>query len=237
MKRERIVVPATLDEAVERLTALDGIVTARQWERAAIVAAHVRLGEGEGGREPSNSGQFLSARGFAELGIVGLRSTSTVTRYVNAWRDENAGNYPARGRAIALPVTEWPPTRTGTDGHSTPEGLTRTLDRMIDEHGPEAVTAAVIDRAVESMPFGGERPIVPGEDVPVNVRTEITHLCADIMSTARVLGVKLREASADDIDATSSALASARAALLDVLDPFLGSADEVEQWLRDEATQ
>lgn len=69
-------VSAMADNAVGRLTGLDALVTAKEWERCAIVAAFTRDGGPGGGdhkKPPASSGR-CSATEFAALGIQGLRS-------------------------------------------------------------------------------------------------------------------------------------------------------------------
>ncbi|MBA2633833.1 MAG: hypothetical protein H0U86_12690, partial [Chloroflexi bacterium] len=61
-----IQIPASLDEAVSNLNGLAALLTAKQWERAAIVFAFTTdEANGRGNRGTSTA---LSARAFAELG-------------------------------------------------------------------------------------------------------------------------------------------------------------------------
>lgn len=143
---DSITIPASIDDAVEALTGLGELITARKWERAAIVAAFVHLDQGHGGRETSTSGR-LSARQFAELGIVGLSATTSVTKYVQAWLDTHDGKYPRPGATRRLPTSTFPPMRTGTDGHNSDDGMRDTVDRIMERHGPEAVAEHVATRA------------------------------------------------------------------------------------------
>lgn len=77
-------VPASIEDATSKLASLDALVTAKQWQRAAIVYAFVTEAEGPG-KPKSNSG-LLSCAEFAQLGpdgkgIAGLRSKNTVRFY------------------------------------------------------------------------------------------------------------------------------------------------------------
>lgn len=139
-----ITTPASLEEAKRQLGGLGELITAKKWERAAIVATFVRLAEREG--RPSSgtatSGSLTPAE-FAAFGINGLRSRMSVTKYVQAWLDTHDGTYPKAGRRVVLPAEEFPPMRTGTDGFATDSGAERTIDRLIEQHGPEVIAAAV----------------------------------------------------------------------------------------------
>src|SRR5262245_130692 len=139
-----IEVPGTIREATARLRAVDKLVTATEWERAAIVAAFVRLpGSGSKGNLTS---EVSSAEDFAARGINGLRSPQTVRLYVTRWLEASNGKYPQPGRKVKLPTAEWPPTRTGTDGYESDDGVQRTIDRMVERHGADKVAGVVIGR-------------------------------------------------------------------------------------------
>lgn len=74
-------VPSSIETAVHKLTSVDSLVTAKEWERAAIVAAFVRKG-GQGHKARTG---FMEVASFASLGIAGLRSPESVRRYRDAW--------------------------------------------------------------------------------------------------------------------------------------------------------
>lgn len=107
-----IVIPATIDAAKESLAGLDGLITAKEWERAAIVYAFTRdgiPGEGGPGRQDGTSTILLPSE-FAALGVAGLRSDKTVRRHRKAWQDAiDAGEaedvFP--GNKVTLPNLAW----------------------------------------------------------------------------------------------------------------------------------
>jgi len=105
-------IPSTLNEAVENLGAIGQIVTAREWERAAILATYVQPGAGQGARtSASSSGGLVSATVFASHGIHGLRSKDTVLRYVENWLAERPR--PTPGEDVILDgLPDWPPDHT-----------------------------------------------------------------------------------------------------------------------------
>jgi len=120
-------------------------LTDRQWKLAAKLAAVVRLpGSGSHNKQKPATG-FLTCDEFAARGIRGLRKGDTVRLYVQRWLDANDGEYPELGKTVVLPDDEWPPTRTGTDGYESDEGLRRTIDRIVDKHGAATIASAIVD--------------------------------------------------------------------------------------------
>lgn len=100
-----ITIPATLDEALATLSGIGRLLTAKKWERAAILAAYVEVKVGP----PIAGKAAITATEFAKFGIVGLTDPETVARYVNAWMAE-VGVRPAAGETVQLPTVEFPPT-------------------------------------------------------------------------------------------------------------------------------
>jgi hypothetical protein len=135
-----IKIPASIEDAVDHLGSLEQLLVAKDWERAAIVAAFVRLGKQ--GVSPSKANGGLSTDEFAALGIAGLKSKTTVQTYVKRWLKHTDGIYPEAGAKVLLPEAEWEPTRTGTDGHSTKKGMEDKLEEMAEKHGVEALATA-----------------------------------------------------------------------------------------------
>jgi len=102
MKKGSFLVPATAADARVALTSAHTLITATEWQRAGIVAAFVRLSS-QGVTAKVSSDLSLTPQGFADLGIVGLKSKQTVQRYVQAWLSLGQG-YPEPGQNLALPV-------------------------------------------------------------------------------------------------------------------------------------
>lgn len=166
-------IPATLEEAKSRLGGLERLLTAKGWERAAIVYAFTR-DDGRTGRPPkvARTSDFLNFGEFAALGISGLRSKDTVARYHRAWQeavDSGAAEPVEPGqKIIVLPGLEWPPTRGGTDGYSSEEGARRTIERIVARHGVEPVVEALRARRVATSYEAR------GEDHPSRRRADAT---------------------------------------------------------------
>jgi hypothetical protein len=101
-----IQIPDARDEMVARLNDLGTLLTARGWERAAIVAAHTH----QDGTRNTDSDR-LSVAEFAALGIHGLTSSASVARHRrNWWEAVAAGNAESvsPGQTVTLPTTDYP---------------------------------------------------------------------------------------------------------------------------------
>ena len=72
-----VTVPATIEEATEAWNGIGALLTAKDWERAAIVYAYTEPTEKPGPKRSVTSDRSSFA-GFAALCIAGLRSKNTV---------------------------------------------------------------------------------------------------------------------------------------------------------------
>lgn len=144
----RFKIPRSPQAVTDALGEIGELLTATEWKRAALLAAVVRL-PGQGvephGRMEKRGIALFTAPEFAALDIKGLRSANTVRLYVQRWLDANDGEYPQLGASVTLPTDDWPPTRTGTDGYESTDGAKRTLGRMVEEHGADAVAGLIVD--------------------------------------------------------------------------------------------
>lgn len=101
----------TAAELAERLSGLDRLLTARQWERAAIVYAYT-TNAGPGGqhrRRPAPP--KMTMREFARQGFAGLSSNKSVEHYRAAWSMAiNQGWVPPvdPGDTVELPDAPFP---------------------------------------------------------------------------------------------------------------------------------
>lgn len=144
-------IPASINEAIDCLSGLDSLLTAKEWERAAIVWAFT-TDENKGGRgvtgNVSTSGQ-VSLSEFARLKIKGLRSREVIIRYRKAWAKAIEDGLAADvepGRSADLPTASW------HDYYIVPNtGWARASDDERDafteaaaEHGSSAKEAARI---------------------------------------------------------------------------------------------
>lgn len=95
------------DELADRLAGVDRLLTARRWERAAIVFAFTDARED---RRPATPPKF-SIKDFAALGFAGLASRTAVHRYRDAWIHaiNNGWAGPVEpGDEVTLPEEEFP---------------------------------------------------------------------------------------------------------------------------------
>lgn len=113
-------IPGTVDE-------LRGLLTAREWEKAAYVWAFC-TNENKGGR-PSKEmrgrphfSKFAFSE-FARIGITGLRDAKTVSQYWRAWQDViDAGQaLPVEpGKEFDVPDLPWSEIETRNHRHNRP---------------------------------------------------------------------------------------------------------------------
>src|SRR5690554_2845848 len=104
-----VIIPSTLDEAKEQLNALGRLLTAKEWERAAIVYAFTRDG-GQGEYQQNVRTDILTVPAFSRLGISGLKSHNSVRMYRDAWQWAVDNGYAGEihpGQEIELPTVEW----------------------------------------------------------------------------------------------------------------------------------
>lgn len=111
----KITIPATIEDATSALNGVEALLTAKEWERAAIIAAFVELpGSGSHNKMKGNSA-FLTPNEFAALGIAGLKSHHTVRGYVERWVQEAGRPRPVPGESIDLDgLPEWRKPDPGT---------------------------------------------------------------------------------------------------------------------------
>lgn len=144
----KIQIPASVNEAVEKLGSLGKLLTATEWERAAIVAAFVEEGEGRG--KSVNASSSISPQEFAALGITGLRSKDTVRRYVRAWMDE-VGTRPQAGHSVSLPSKLFPNDSRGTIDTSEGSQVVDVVKKNAPAMAKALADSAVVSRVVDKM--------------------------------------------------------------------------------------
>ncbi len=149
-----IKIPKTIEDAQASLGKLGELLTAKEWQRAAIVATFVEPATAGRRAKLAETSQFLSARAFAQLGISGLKSKDTVMHYVESWLAERPR--PEPGQTIDLAgLPDWPPNPT-VGRNVDPERMTALRAGLEDEgytgvskaidiaSNPKAMTAAIL---------------------------------------------------------------------------------------------
>jgi hypothetical protein len=81
-----IYIPGTVTDLKRGLGQIEGLLTAKRWEKAAIVYAWTQPGE-RGGAQSNDGNPPLTLSAFVELGITGLRDRHQVRMYRKAWED------------------------------------------------------------------------------------------------------------------------------------------------------
>jgi hypothetical protein len=139
-------IPSTVEEAGAKLADLDGLITARSWQRAAIVYAFTH--EGRGGRgtagNVSETGQ-VSMAAFARLGIQGLRRRETVAIYRGHWQyaiDQGKAQPVRPGDRVEQPDLDFPPNPLSAGG------TTRSATSLPVEQKRELLTELADDTEV-----------------------------------------------------------------------------------------
>lgn len=156
-------IPRTINAAVDRLMALDRLLTATGWELAAIIATFVEPATKGGDRRSvdfnSRSG-IETADAFAKRGIRGLSSPSTVLRYVDLWMD-NVGERPTPGESITLPDLPFPPQERNKGSRTTTSNIGSTI-----RESPEMAAAAAdaIAGLLEELPAENRSRLIGAVD-------------------------------------------------------------------------
>lgn len=158
-----IQIPPNLEAAEAQLASLDKLVTAKDWERAAIVYAFTepvaqgtrtdlfRTEQVEQAQAEIDRVRYLSFNEFATLRIQGLRSYNSVARYHAAWQeavDQEAAVEVHPGDTVQLPDLPWPPhpkrhTPTTSEVHDKLEDPETAREFFSSPEGQEVVQQAV----------------------------------------------------------------------------------------------
>src|SRR5690606_34839865 len=147
------VIPSTLDEVKEHLNGLGKLVTAKEWERAAIVWAWTER-KGQGARtDLSNSGKVGFSE-FARYGIHGLSKYDSVAYYHDRWQaivDKYGDEYAVRpGDEIPAVADPWREERSRDEGggestsNSAPQPSVEDVVAAI-RNNPEVAQQVVAD--------------------------------------------------------------------------------------------
>ncbi len=132
--------PKTIDQAVERLTGVESLLTATEWERAAIVYTFTEIRpQGERTDLASSSKvRIESVSAFAARGIAGLKSKDTVRRYHEAWAEYGDINIQP-GSQVDLPTATFPASPDSNYGKRVSPAKAH---KLVSEWSAPAVEAA-----------------------------------------------------------------------------------------------
>lgn len=158
-------------ELSERLAGLDGLLTAKQWERAAIVYAYTEVQVGRrNGRRPTPP--RMNLREFARRGYAGLSTNKSVEHYRNAWVAAISAGHAVPvgpGDTTTLPVMRFPAWSTG--GPVTREA------RSARERVFEGIEAASL--ALRRVPFIADDDLTPEVHTELRTRLMVLRVQAD----------------------------------------------------------
>lgn len=189
-----VLIPATIDLARKRLTALDEetaglqrLLIEKGWGRAAVVYAFTYEGVGHFAPSAGKSADGrLTIAGFAKLRIAGLATRDTVAHYRNCWTyamEHYGAKEPTQGQKLALPDKPFPPSERGTDGYDSEAGARKTLERIAAKH-PGLIEEAGA-RIAETRPdLERVTPLVPDADeVIARHRRRVEHEAASALDS------------------------------------------------------
>lgn len=112
----QVTVPATIQDTVDVLDCVGGVLAAGHWGTAAVVYAWTRDGtRGPGAKPETLTTESFTAEEFAAFDIRGLASGNTVRKYRRAWEyamEQGWAELATPGRRIVLPAQ---PFSGGTD--------------------------------------------------------------------------------------------------------------------------
>ena len=195
-------IPKTMQEMENHLNGVERLLTAKKWERAAIVAAFVRLGEH--GVSPAKATTSLSTHEFAALGIAGLKSKDTVRNYVQRWLDTHDGIYPDTGADVLLPDdSEWESLPRGTNGTNSVVGASERLREMaksltsdelaevIREAAPQAADAVAASVLYDPPAKQPKPKPVPGGDDATSARMDTMAVISTALGHATAVKLRL----------------------------------------------
>jgi hypothetical protein len=139
-------IPKTIKEATSRLATLEDVATSTGWERAAIVYAFTY--DGTGGPNRSKTTTVLTPREFAALGIVGLKSDTTVREYRNAWKAAIKSKHTQEvkpGGDCTLPALDWPPSTHPGNSIARIAHRPESVEKVISLASPETKVETVVN--------------------------------------------------------------------------------------------
>jgi hypothetical protein len=184
-----VAIPATIEEAVGALNGIDALLTAKGWERAAIVYAFTY---DTGGGRPKSDGNpsLLTLTDFANLGIAGLTTRETVALYRNAWLEKGDPNI-SPGDTVTLPTSKFPPREDTNFGSRvspakakdtvagwTPEAKAAAVEQLItDPEVEEKLTDELANVRPELIDKAMDKAVALTPDVPVAPKTRTMSDC------------------------------------------------------------
>jgi len=110
----KVQIPVTIETAIEELEGLAALLTARGWERAAIIYAFTY--DGRQSLELKNREGRMTVSEFIELGITDLSSDASVALNRKRWIEHGDPDIKP-GDMVTLPKVKWPPIESRPNKH------------------------------------------------------------------------------------------------------------------------
>lgn len=188
-------IPSSIEDAVTELKGVGELLTAKEWQRAAIVFAFTRDGvRGPGATETLRT-EGLSIPEFSALGISGLKSDQTVRKYRKAWAtaiEDGHATEVRPGDVAQLPDVEWPPTANDhgradkIKGDSSPQDKAEVIATLLDD--PDVLDVLVSDLDMADRIEAALARSVPTSSTSPSTRTpKPVDLIADLRSLHRTI--------------------------------------------------
>jgi hypothetical protein len=144
-----VAIPATIEEAVGALTGIDALLTAKGWERAAIVYAFTANQQGSQ-TDQRKVADRLGVNEFARLGIAGLTTKDTVAYYRSCWLEGGGDPNIGAGDTVTLPTGKFPPNPDSNFGSRiSPTKARETMEQWSPEAKAAAIESLIVDPDVE----------------------------------------------------------------------------------------
>lgn len=163
---EVIFMPREASGTINKLATLGAAAAKRDWERAALVAMHVKPA-GRGRPKTGNSSGYKqdNLAEFTRRGIYGLTSEHAIRAWLKAWQSSGLP-VPVPGSKVELPNTDFPELGQFYPGKQpeADDGSQSTLDGITDEEA---------DDYTEDEPAGQNEPSPRSQSHP---RPEFTML-------------------------------------------------------------
>jgi hypothetical protein len=248
MDERTITIPASVDELAERLNGIDRLLVAKEWERAAIVYAFTRNGQGERGDSTTSTtiSRSLTFTAFAALGINGLRDPQTVARYRTRWMQaiEHGDAEAVRpGDVVVLPARTWKPFTSSNDDDdtSTAAKATRARRLLADPVVVAEIKDDIVDVVASSphlttqtiLSAASKRRITPAPDADVSPVHALFGIGAATIERVKLIAPAIRSLvdalRTDRVDVDAASLGSLVSDLRQAAQQLHDYADAVER--------
>lgn len=188
------------DELRAQLTGLGRLLTARKWERAAIVFAFTEVGEVGRGRWHKPEPPRMYIREFAAQGFSGLTTNKSVSRYRDAWVSAVSNGWTTLaepGWMVQIPeqpFPAWPYGEDDEDGTVTITEADENVAHMHSYRGPHRPLAERVLSQLESSTKALERLAeeFDADGMSVEQRNSLVKQLEELQKVARMVAQALR---------------------------------------------